>query len=141
MAVAYRRRPHPQERTRHVSDLQTELTAFVHRYEQATNRHDFDHLAPLIADDAAYWFTEGSYHGVGEIRAAIERTFATILDEVYEIRDLEWVAVTDDLAVCRYRFFWKGMVDGRPESGHGRGTNVVAKRDGTWKMLHEHLSR
>ena len=124
-----------------MSDLQTELTAFVHRYEQATNRHDFNDVAPLIADDATYWFTEGSYHGIEAIRVAIERTFAAILDEVYEIRNLEWVAVADDLAVCRYQFFWTGMVDGQPDCGHGRGTNVVAKRDGDWKMLHEHLSR
>jgi ketosteroid isomerase-like protein len=124
-----------------VSELHAELTSFVCQYEQATNRHDFDQLAPLIADDATYWFTEGSYHGLNAIQAAIERTFATILDEVYEITDLKWVAVTDDLAVCRYRFRWSGVVDGKPASGQGRGTNVVTKRNGAWKMSHEHLSR
>jgi ketosteroid isomerase-like protein len=125
----------------HVSDLQAELTEFVRRYELANNRHDFDQLALLIADDATYWFTDGSYQGLGAIRAAIERTFATIVDEVYEIRDLEWLAVTGELAVCRYRFWWQGLIDGRPESGQGRGTNLLVKRDDGWKMLHEHLSR
>jgi ketosteroid isomerase-like protein len=124
-----------------VSDLNEELTSFMHRYEQATNRHDFDQLVPLIADDATCWFTEGSYHGIDEIRAAVERTFATILDEVYTIENLDWVAVSDDLAVCRYRFRWTGVVDGKQASGQGRGTNVVTKRGGAWKMLHEHLSR
>ena len=124
-----------------MSDLEAELTSFVHRYEQATNRHDFDLLAPLIAEDATYWFTDGSYRGIDAIRAAIERTFGRILDEAYEIGDLEWVAVTDELAACRYRFSWRGVVDGKPASGQGRGTNVVTKRDGAWKMLHEHLSR
>jgi ketosteroid isomerase-like protein len=124
-----------------VSDLDAELTSFVYHYEQATNRHDFDLLVPLIADDATYWFTEGSYHGIDAIRAAVERTFATILDEVYTIEGLEWVAVTADLAVCRYRFRWTGVVDAKPASGHGRGTNVVTKRNGAWQMLHEHLSR
>jgi len=112
----------------------------MRRYEQATNRHDFDQVAPLIADDATYWFTEGSYRGIDAIRAAIERTFATILDEVYEVGDLEWVAVANDLAVCRYTFSWRGVIDGRPASGQGRGTNVVVRRDGTWIMQHEHLS-
>jgi ketosteroid isomerase-like protein len=124
-----------------MSDLEAELTSFVKRYEQATNRHDFGLLVPLIAEDATYWFTEGSYRGIDAIQAAVERTFATIFDEVYEIQDLEWVAVADDLAVCRYRFSWKGVIDGEPASGHGRGTNVMTKRDGTWKMSHEHLSR
>ncbi len=67
---------------------------------------------PLIAEDATYWFTEGSYHGIDAIRAAVERTFTTILDEVYEIQDLEWVAVADDLAVCRCRFSWKVSLTG-----------------------------
>ena len=124
-----------------MSEPHIELDAFVRRYERATNRHDFDQLAPLIADDATYWFTDGSHGGIEAIRAAIERTFAVILDEVYELKDLEWVAVTDEMAVCRYRFFWSGTVDGRSESGHGRGTNVLVKSDGDWKVLHEHLSR
>jgi ketosteroid isomerase-like protein len=122
-------------------DPTMELTAFVRRYEQMTNRHEIEHLMPLIADDATYWFTDGSHHGIEAIRTAIEGTFATIVDEVYEIRDLEWIAVTDELAACRYRFSWHGIIDGRPASGEGRGSNVLAKRDGTWKMLHEHLSR
>jgi ketosteroid isomerase-like protein len=124
-----------------MSELDAELTWFMRQYERATNRHDFDELVPLIADDATYWFTEGSYHGIVAIRGAIERTFTTILDEVYRIEDLEWVAITDGLAVCRYRFCWTGTVDGEPASGQGRGTNVVTKRNGGWKMLHEHLSR
>lgn len=83
----------------------------------------------------------GAYHGIHAIRTAIERTFATILDEVYRIEELEWVAVSEALAVCRYRFSWSGAIDGKPASGQGRGTNVVTKRDGDWKMLHEHLSQ
>jgi hypothetical protein len=63
-----------------------------------------------------------------------------IRDEVYEIRDLEWVALTSTYAVCRYRFSWTGVVDGKPRSGQGRGTNVVVYREGAWKMLHEDLS-
>jgi hypothetical protein len=75
-------------------------------------------------DDATYWLTDGSYHGIDAIKAALERTFTTILDEIYTIDKMEWVAV------CRYRYRWTGVIDGAPASGHGRGT-----------MLHEHLSR
>jgi hypothetical protein len=59
---------------------------------------------------------------------------------VYEIRELEWVAMTEDLAACRYRFCWRGVVDGRPGSGRGRGTSIVVKRNGAWQVKHEHLS-
>ena len=124
-----------------VADLSAELTAFMRQYEQATNRHDVDQVAPLIAQDATYWFTDGSYHGIDAIKAALEHTFTTILDETYKIDQMEWAAVTEDLGVCRYHFHWTGTIDGAPASGHGRGTNLVIKRNGTWKMLHEHLSR
>jgi ketosteroid isomerase-like protein len=123
-----------------MSDLAAELTAFMTRYEQATNSHDIDRVVPLIVPDAVYWFSDGSHRGLEEITGAIRRTFAAIQDEVYEISDLEWVVMAADHAVCRYRFSWTGRVDGRARSGRGRGTNVIVQRDGSWKMQHEHLS-
>ena len=123
-----------------MSDLAAELAAFLRRYEQANNSHEIARVVPLIAEDAVYWFSDGSYRGLDEIRGAIERTFGTIHDEKYEIKDLEWVVLAADHAVCRYRFSWTGVVDGQPRSGEGRGTNVIVKRDGAWKMQHEHLS-
>jgi hypothetical protein len=45
----------------------------------------------MIDEDATYWFSDGSHQGLGAIIVAIERTFSTIHDEVYEMRDLEWV--------------------------------------------------
>jgi ketosteroid isomerase-like protein len=123
-----------------VSDLTTGLSTFMARYERAANSHDVEQLLPLIADDATYWFTDGSHRGRAEIAGALERTFVAIQDEVYEITELEWVALTDELAACRYRFCWRGVVDGQPGSGRGRGTNVLVKRDGAWQVQHEHLS-
>lgn len=123
-----------------MSDLAAELTAFLKQYEQANNSHEIDRVVPLIAEDAVYWFSDGSYRGLDAITGAIERTFGTIHGEKYEIKDLEWVVLAADHAVCRYRFFWTGAVDGQPRSGKGRGTNVIVRRDGAWKMQHEHLS-
>jgi ketosteroid isomerase-like protein len=123
-----------------MSDLITELTVFMAAYERAANSHDVEQVLPLIADHATYWFTDGSYRGREEIAGALERTFAAIQDEVYEITELEWVALTNELAACRYRFCWRGVVDGEPRTGRGRGTNVLAKRDGAWQVQHEHLS-
>jgi ADP-ribose pyrophosphatase YjhB (NUDIX family) len=121
--------------------LTAELTGFMAEYERAANSHDVRLVLPLIANDAIYWFTDGSYRGREEIAGALERTFATIQNEVYEIRELEWVAANDKFAACRYRFSWRGVVDGQPSSGLGRGTNIVIKRDGVWQVQHEHLSR
>jgi ketosteroid isomerase-like protein len=87
-----------------VSERATQLAAFMAEYERAANSHDVQRILPLIADDATYWFTDGSYRGREEITDALERTFAAIHDEVYGIRELEWVAATDEFAACRYRF-------------------------------------
>ncbi|MFI0723703.1 YybH family protein [Streptomyces sp. NPDC021224] len=123
-----------------MTDAAAELTAFLRRYEQAANSHDLDRVMPLIAEDAVYWFSDGSHRGRAEIAAAIARTFAAIGEETYKIGDVEWVVLGRAHAVCRYRFSWTGTVGGRPRSGAGRGTNVVVRRDGEWRMLHEHLS-
>jgi hypothetical protein len=96
--------------------------------ERAANSHDVQRILPLIAEDATYWFTDGSYRGREEITDALERTFAAVHDEVYGIRELEWVAATDEFAACRFRFSWRGVVDGQPSSGWGRGTNVLVQR-------------
>ena len=115
-------------------------TAFVRVYERATNSHDITQLAPLIAAEAVYWFSDGSHRGRDAVLAAITETFATIHDETYQIADLEWVAIGGHHAVCRYRFTWTGTINGQARTGSGRGTNVLVNRDGTWQMLHEHLS-
>jgi ketosteroid isomerase-like protein len=114
--------------------------SFLRRYEQATNSHHLDRLAPLIAPDASYWFTDGSYQGREEVLAAIAATFATITDETYAIDDVTWLYRGDDRAACRYRFRWTGTVDGRPASGAGRGTAVLVRATGGWQIQHEHLS-
>jgi len=113
---------------------------FLKDYEIKTNSHDFTLLRPLIADDAVYWFTDGSFVGIAMIRDAITTTFNTIQHEVYSIKDVEWIVNEETTAVCRYRFEWSGIVDGNEKHGEGRGTNVMVKRDGAWRMLHEHLS-
>lgn len=113
---------------------------FLREYERRTNIHDVEELAPLIAEDATYWFSDGSHTGRDAILSAIGETFETIRDETYSITDITLVAAETDLAVFRYTFRWSGLVDGALRSGHGRGTNVVVRRDGRWLMLHEHLS-
>jgi ketosteroid isomerase-like protein len=122
------------------SDLAAEPTAFMRAYEQANNSHDIDRVSPMIAPDATYWFTDGSYHGLPEITAAISQTFSSIQNEAYHITDLEWLVLAPEHAVCRYRFSWTGVVDGAERSGQGHGTNVMVKQRGLWQIKHEHLS-
>jgi ketosteroid isomerase-like protein len=109
-------------------------------YARRTNSHHFAAVAELIADDAVYWFSDGSFHGTAEIERAFERTWAVIQHEEYAIEDLTWIAMDEQVATCIYRFRWQGIVDRRPQSGEGRGTSVLRKAGTRWQMIHEHLS-
>ena len=118
-----------------------ELTPFMQAYERANNTHVWANVEPMIAKDATYWFTDGSYAGINEIRQAVEATFEKLQDEVYEISHLTWPVATDTVAVCTYHFSWQATIDGIVQSGSGRGTNILEKRDDSWQILHEHLSK
>ena len=112
----------------------------MREYAVQTNTHDFDRVAPLIAGDAIYFFSEGTYASADDLRAAFEHTWATIRDEDYRIEDLHWLACDERIAVCVYRFHWRGVVHGQPREGLGRGTSVLARSDAGWRVVHEHLS-
>lgn len=113
----------------------------LRQYELVANSRDFDQVAPMIADNAVYWFNDGEFEGLDAIRRAFEMTWNTIEHERYAIEDVQWVVVGDRAAVCIYQFRSEGFVRGRPFSAIGRGTNVFALIDGRWKIVHEHLSR
>jgi ketosteroid isomerase-like protein len=117
-----------------------DLISFMKAYEQANNSHVFAKVKPFIAENATYWFTDGSFKGIDEIQAAVEATFDKIQDEDYQVKELRWVIEEDSMAVCTYTFTWSGTVDGISKQGSGRGTNILKKQDGRWQIVHEHLS-
>jgi ketosteroid isomerase-like protein len=119
--------------------IAAEAEEFLREIQRRTGSRDADAVAPLIAPDATLWFTE-AHRGRDAIVGVIAQTWQTVEDEAYELRDVEVVAQTDTLAVLRYTFCWSARIDGRPASGEGRGTDIVARRDGGWQILHEHLS-
>src|SRR5689334_442635 len=86
-------------------------------YEERINQHDFDLLVPLIASEATFWFSDGSYLGHAAIRAAFERTWATLHNDTYRLEDRHWIARSDSVAVCRYRFHWSTV---RRQAGIGQ---------------------
>lgn len=117
------------------------LRQFLEEYELATNSRNFDLVAPFIDEEAIYWFSDGSHNGLEEIRLAFEKTWKIIKNETYTISDVHWVLLTDVNAVCLYLFNSTGTVGGKKQSYSGRGTNVLTKKNGNWKIVHEHLSK
>lgn len=113
---------------------------FMSDYERRTNTHRFEEVAPLIADNAVYWFNEGSFQGIDAIKQAFEKTWATIENEHYAIENVQWLVSEKQVAICVYIFRWQGMVEGSQIQGVGRGTSVLQKINSHWKVIHEHLS-
>jgi uncharacterized protein (TIGR02246 family) len=117
-------------------------TEFMRAYEAATNAHDLDATLELIAEDAVYLFSDRSAHvGKDAIRKVLRDNFDAIRNETYRIGDPQWLAASEEIAACVYTFDWSGEIDGKPASGGGRGTTVLRRIEGNWRVAHEHLSR
>ena len=111
-------------------------------YQRRNGIRDLPGLLELIDDTAVYWHSNATAHvGKPAVEAAIRANFDGIEDDTYAPYDLEWLVETQDVAVCVYGFRWTGRIDGREASGSGRGTSVLARREGRWLIVHEHLSR
>lgn len=113
----------------------TALSAYV----EALNTHSWDQIAPHVAKDAVFIFTEDTFIGQAAAQAAFEKTFKLIENEVFSLHDIVWTVVTDDVAACRYEFRWKGLISGQESFGGGRGTTILRKSNGRWLIVHEHL--
>ena len=122
-------------------ELQRELQIFLKAYESAANSCDFTRVAPFIADNATFWFTNGRFEGKQEVQKAFEDTWQNIKDEVYTITNVQWVAQNYWVSSCTYDFTSDGLVNGERQVYKGHGTNVLARLHGSWRIVHEHLSK
>jgi len=115
---------------------------FVRRYEAALAARRWSAVEPLVHDDVCVTFSTGAVHtGKAAVRRAFEANFASIEDEQYAISNVHWALRSDTCAVYLFDFRWSGRIDGKPAQGGGRGTSVLVRVDGGWKLLAEHLGR
>lgn len=118
-----------------IMNHETALTTYVEKL----NTHSWDQIAPHVAKDVVFIFTEGTFIGHAAAKQSFEKTFALIQNEQFSLHDISWTAVTDDVTTCHYEFRWKGLISGQESSGGGRGTSILRKVDGRWLIAHEHL--
>jgi ketosteroid isomerase-like protein len=98
-------------------------------------------MAPIARDVASYEHTAPLQCTLDEVRAECARGFEMASDDfIWTVPDLR-VLVDGDLAVA-----WglNRMADRRPDGTEhvtwSRGTRVFERRDGAWKMVHQHVS-
>lgn len=114
-------------------------TAALTAYVEALNTHSWEKIAPHVAEDAVFIFTEGTFIGHAAAKASFEKTFALIQNEEFSLHDIAWITATAETASCHYEFRWKGIIAGEEASGGGRGTSILRKVNGRWLIAHEHL--
>ncbi len=113
---------------------------FVAEYERALATQDWSAVAPLVHPQACVTFSSGAVHeGKDAVGAAYARNFALIKNEAYVISNVRWVRRDDTIAVYLFDFSWSGLIEAKPASGAGRGTAVIVREDGAWRLLAEHL--
>ncbi len=111
----------------------------MEKYEEALASQKWGNVDPLLHEDICVTFSSGTFKGKNDVRKAFEHNFSMIKDEEYSISDLHWVYIGSESATCLYCFHWKGIIDGQPSSGGGRGTSVLVNMNGQWQILTEHL--
>lgn len=116
--------------------------AAFERYRTLINTHEFERLAEaVIAPDALFVFTDKTHRGMEEIRAAFNRTWQTLPDEVYTMGDAQWLARDRDSALVVFRYSYRGTTPtGQLLTGGGHGTNLYKRTPAGWRLAYEHLS-
>lgn len=117
-----------------------ELETFLKRYVDATNSHNFANVQPLLTPDAIYWFNKNESQGIPAIKANFEASWSYLPDEVYGIKDIRWLTIEKNSATCVYTYTYRGTHNAQPMQGSGRGTSILVKVAGSWRIAHEHLS-
>lgn len=112
------------------------------RYRALINTHDFDKLAEfVIAPDALFVFTDKTHRGMDEVRAAFNRTWSILPDEVYSMTNAEWLSKDENSALVVFRYSYRGTTrEGKSLSGGGHGTNLYKRTPAGWRLVYEHLS-
>ena len=115
---------------------------FVTAYKTALGTQQWKNVEPLIHENACVTFSNGAVNkGLAEIKTAYEYNFSVIKSEDYQMSNLHWALKNETVAVYLFDFSWKGIINGTPSSGCGKGTAVIVCESKNWKLLAEQLTK
>ena len=118
-------------------DVKNTLQAYIN----ATNTHEFEQVKKYLSKKAIFMFSDQTCTNMEDIQQYFERAWTMIEQEVYSISNVQWLYIHDTSATCIYTYHYEGYNQGQFVKGSGRATNVFVKENGTWKLIHEHLSK
>lgn len=121
-----------------------EVEAFLHEFEHLADREDFAAIRDMIDEHAYFRFNDGDFVGRDAIQAAFERTWRGdpgVAKTRFYLSDVTVLTVDERTAAATYTYHGEGAVGDRPFAIRGRGTRVLVREGGRFRIVHEHLSR
>ena len=98
-----------------------------------------------MIDERAYFrFNDGDFVGRQAIQAAFEKSWRadpTVRKARFYLSDIVVLATDSSSATATYTYNWEGSQGGREFRIQGRGTRVLLRENGKFRIIHEHLSR
>ncbi len=120
------------------------VVAFLHEFEALAEREEFDLIREFIDENAYFRFNDGDFVGRAAIQAAFEKTWRgdpTVKKARFYLTDIKVLTVDDKTATATYTYHWEGSQGDQGFSIRGRGTRVLLRHAGGFRIVHEHLSR
>jgi len=129
--------------------MQTSFTAesvvqFLNHFEDVAMKEDFDLLREMIDERAYFRFNDGDFIGHQAIQVAFEKTWRgdpTVKKARFYLSDIVILTTDQASATATYSYNWEGSQGGREFKIQGRGTRVLVREGGKFRIIHEHLSR
>ncbi|MBL8348119.1 MAG: nuclear transport factor 2 family protein [Rubrivivax sp.] len=117
---------------------------FLNHFEALAAQEDFSLISALIDERAFFRFNDGDFVGRAAIQAAFEKTWRadpTVKKARFYLSDIVVLSTDRRTATATYTYHWEGSQGAREFKIQGRGTRVLLREGGQFRILHEHLSR
>jgi ketosteroid isomerase-like protein len=120
------------------------VVQFLNHFEELAAKEDFSLIGDLIDERAFFRFNDGDFVGRAAIQAAFEKTWRgdpSVKKARFYLSDIVVLATDHSTATATYTYHWEGSQGGREFKIQGRGTRVLLREGGRFRIVHEHLSR
>jgi ketosteroid isomerase-like protein len=120
------------------------VVQFLNHFEELAMKEDFNLLREMIDERAYFRFNDGDFVGRQAIQAAFEKTWRgdpTVRKARFYLTDIVVLTTDQASATATYTYNWEGSQGGREFKVQGRGTRVLVREEGRFRIIHEHLSR
>ena len=120
------------------------VVQFLNHFEDVAMKEDFNLLRDMIDERAYFRFNDGDFVGRQAIQAAFEKSWRgdpTVRKARFYLSDIVVLTTDASSATATYTYHWEGSQGGREFKIQGRGTRVLLRENGKFRIIHEHLSR